>query len=217
MNAYDDLPNDLEAERYVLACMLQSRKSVADACEVIEPRHMWRPAHKVMFSAMVAMYAAEQHIDPLTLRAWIEADGDTKPFGDKWPVYLSDVYSEPAVPFSVTAYARLVLAAALRRHGIEESVRFRQALMEPSTDPDEILAKYDLQLERVRLLATKGDSGSTGFGDVTEHVVKRRHPLIPGLLDEQDRVVVVGGEKRGKTTLTHQIAFCAATSIHPFQ
>ncbi len=42
------------------------------------------------------------------------------------------------------------------------------------------------------------------------------HWLIPGLLEEQERVIVVAGEGAGKTTLARQVALCVSHGINPF-
>lgn len=40
--------------------------------------------------------------------------------------------------------------------------------------------------------------------------------LIPGLLERQDRLIVTGGEGKGKSTLLRQIGVQVAAGIHPF-
>lgn len=41
--------------------------------------------------------------------------------------------------------------------------------------------------------------------------------VIPGLLERQERVIVVASEGVGKTMLARQIAICSAAGIHPFK
>jgi replicative DNA helicase len=45
--------------------------------------------------------------------------------------------------------------------------------------------------------------------------VERRW-LIPDLLERGDRVIIVGAEGTGKTTLVQQFAVCAASGLHPW-
>lgn len=40
--------------------------------------------------------------------------------------------------------------------------------------------------------------------------------IIPGLLEKQERVIVVAAEGVGKTMLARQVAICSASGIHPF-
>lgn len=215
-DALDYDPSDIEAERYTLASMMWSREAIAEAAELLEPRHFYRPAHQVLYRTMIVMMAADKRVDPVTLRAWLEADGDTKVLGGQGPVYLADLFGLPVNPMSVGHYARLVLAAALRRLGIAEARRIAQQLAIPSNDPEEVIARFDVGLESVRRIASSRDRDAMNFQAVTEHVRKERRTVVPGLLDEQDRMVVVAGEGRGKTTLAHQIGFCAAAGVHPF-
>lgn len=214
---WDDHPSDIPAEQFILSAMMQSGEAIAAACEHIEARHFYRASHRELFNALVMMMAAGEPIDLVTLRAWIEADQRTKPFGDRWPMYLTDVYSVPSNPMAVTHYARLVLAAGLRRDGIEAAERLKNSLCEPGTDPDDILGRFDTQLEKIRALGKRNQSGAADYGMVTSQARKEHELVIPGLLGEQDRVVVVAGEGRGKTTLAHQMGFCAAAGVHPFQ
>lgn len=214
---YDDLPNDIDAEKYLLAAMMLNREVIAQAGEVLTPADFFRIAHQVMFRAMVFMYAADEKTDPVTLRAWIAGDGETKQLGPTGPVYILDIYGLPANPQSAERYMRLIRAAALRRRGIEQAIRFRQQLMIESTDPDEVLARYDQQLEAARAIAAPQQKAVLDFAAATEHVRKEHPMVVPGLLGEQDRVVVVAGEGAGKTTLAHQVGFCTAAGVHPFQ
>jgi replicative DNA helicase len=212
-----ELPSDIDAERYLLASMMQSREAIAAAAEYLDPGDFYRAAHQVMFRAMVFMFAADERTDPVTLRAWITGDGDMKVFGQQGAVYIAELYGLPANPISAVHYARLVRAAALRRRGIEQALKFRQALMIESNDPDEILSRYDAQLEAARQIAAPQQLAVLDYAAVTERVHKEHAPVVPGLIGEQDRVVVVAEEGVGKTTLAHQVAFCAAAGIHPFQ
>lgn len=40
--------------------------------------------------------------------------------------------------------------------------------------------------------------------------------IIPGLLEKQERVIVVAAEGVGKTMLARQVAICSASGVHPF-
>lgn len=211
-----DPPSDIEAERYTLAAMMLSRQAIAAAVEVVMPDQFYRPAHQVIFRAMVMMDAAGERVDPVTLRAWLERDGDTRVLGPDGPIYLSDLFGLPANPLSIEHYARLVLAAALRRAMVEEGHRIVQAGLLPSTDPDEVLTRVDEKLEAIRHIGSPDGSALAGYDDVTSRDGASRRIVVPGLLDAEDRVVVVGGEGRGKTTLAHQVGFATAAGCHPF-
>src|ERR1700753_3627862 len=90
---------DLDAERYVLSSMMQHPAAIEAAAEVLEARHFYRPAHRVLFNAMVMMFAADIAIDPVTLKKWLEENGELKQAtGQIGPVYLVDIYELRALP-----------------------------------------------------------------------------------------------------------------------
>jgi replicative DNA helicase len=209
-------PSDIPAEQYVIASMLLSPVAIVQAAELLDPEHFYRYAHEILFRAMINMYAADIRVDPVTLRAWINADGDSKRLPGN-SGYIAELFALPATPVNVTHYARLVLAAALRRKGIEEAVRAVQVFQQVEQDPDEVLATYDQRLEAIRAIARPHQQQSAGFQQVTEQTAKERNPVVPGLLGEQDRLIVVAREGGGKTTLAHQVGFCKAAGVHPFQ
>lgn len=212
-------PSDIDAERYVLSAMMWSREAISAVCELLEPGHFHRPGHQELYRAMVTMDAADMAPDPVTVRAWLDEDGAMRALGGQaaGTVYLADLYGLHALGANAAHYAKLVLAAALRRKGIEEAQRAISVLGQPGTDPDEILGRFDITLERIRTVAAPRRRAATGFAAVTADVEKERNPVIPGLLDEQDRAVVVATEGRGKTTLAHQLGFAAAAGVHPFR
>ena len=51
---------------------------------------------------------------------------------------------------------------------------------------------------------------------IQEKVEDKYEWVIPGVLEKQERVIVVAAEGVGKTMLARQIAICCASGIHPF-
>jgi replicative DNA helicase len=209
-----DLPNDIGAERFVLGAMMAKPAAIEQAVELLEPDDFYRPAHGVIFRAMVIMAAADTRADPVTIREWLQRDGDLRALGAGAEIYLAELMAEPVIPESVEHYAKLVLAASRRRAGLEQASRLRAACLNPCGDPDEVLGRVDDWMEGLRRGA-----GRVRWGETRAELaarVTRMPPVIPGLVHAQDRVVVVATEGRGKTTLAHQVAFAAAAGCHPF-
>lgn len=67
-------------------------------------------------------------------------------------------------------------------------------------------------------IETIGDPGRlVGWDDfVNEHVEDSYDWAIPGVIERQDRVIVVAAEGVGKTMLARQMAICPAAGVHPF-
>ena len=48
-------PQDLQAEQSVLGGMLLSKDAIADVVEVLKERDFYRPAHELIFDAIIAL------------------------------------------------------------------------------------------------------------------------------------------------------------------
>ena len=91
-----------------------------------------------------------------------------------------------------------------------------------------VVANSDLSLEqmvnRVEImlgsLSTKSDDDTGRLYDwqkfLNDYKDRGYEWIIPGLLEKQERVIVVAAEGVGKTMLARQVAICSAAGIHPF-
>lgn len=214
---WSELPSDVPAEQWVLAAMLRDRAAIDAAVEVLAPEHFYRPAHQVIYHALVMMFAADEPIDPMTVTAWIAQDGDSKALGgSRAGEYLLELWGIPAYARGVPAYARQVLTSAVRRTMAEEAQRLLDASRSPVGDPADLMAATIDRIAAMASASSRQRPTALSLGDFMAAPTQHPNPVIPGLLDHQDRVIVVGGEGAGKTTLGHQIGFCAAAGVHPF-
>jgi hypothetical protein len=218
--------HDLDAEERVLGALFFDLDALDAVAEVLVPGDFYRPAHEVTYRAMITMRAAGVQIDPLTVADWIsrEMGGDLAALGGarEAPGYLMRLYdSRRAVggaPAAVGA-AEIVAERALNRHAEENFNRCLQLLRSAGADTREIVARAAEELDAVMRHAAEADDPMagqmTGRAFTTRHRV-RMPALIPGLLHVLDRVVIVGGEGRGKSVLRDQFACAAAAGVHPF-
>jgi hypothetical protein len=82
------------------------------------------------------------------------------------------------------------------------------------------------KIQRIRGLLDRIDPNVSAIGDtgrlvqwasfVDEVDDETYEWVIPGVLERQDRVIVVAAEGVGKTMLARQVALCAAAGVHPF-
>lgn len=198
--------------------MMTNPMAIDAALDLLAPEHFYRPAHQVIYRAMVIMFAADQVVNPVTLKAWIEGDGEMKTLGGPaaGPMYLAELYGIPAHPAGLGQYAAIVVAYALRRRMAEEGTRLLSAARDGSLDPAVTLAAAADRIAAVTLASSRDKPDGMPLAEFMTTALPHAEPVIPGLLDHQDRVIVVGGEGAGKTTLGHQVGFCAAAGVHPF-
>ena len=61
-------PNDIEAEQAVLGAMLLDKDAVMDAAEVLKAEDFYREENKLIFSAMMGLYAKAEPVDMITVK-----------------------------------------------------------------------------------------------------------------------------------------------------
>lgn len=204
-------PSNIDAERYVLAAMMWSNQAIAECTEIVGVGDFLRPVHRNVFRAMVMMFAAEEPVTPVTLLAWMQRDGDKVD-----PVYLADLYGIPASAVMAQAHARLVWEASVRRNVEIAGVQLAQMAGNMSESPADLLNEAQKRLTAVLRGAVGEDTRALSIRDFLALDSRATQPVIPGLLDHQERVIVVGSEGSGKSTLAFQVGFALAAGVHPF-
>ena len=67
-------PQDLDAEQSVLGGMLLSKDAIADVVEVLKGHDFYRPAHEIVYGAILDLYAKGEPADPCLLYTSDAAD-----------------------------------------------------------------------------------------------------------------------------------------------
>jgi len=211
--------HDIDAERYTLAAMMQSGLAVEEACEVVGPGDFYRPGHSDIFMAIISMYSAQEPVTAVTLRAWMERDfgGPPPALRMRWPLYLADLIGLPVAAVAAEAHARIVWGCSVRRHIEETGHRLAQLATSYREDPAELIADATAALDKLCKDSTTGDNRAMTTDEFLSLDTPFTTPVFDGLLQHQERVVIVGIEGDGKTMLAHQAAYCLGAGIHPFK
>jgi replicative DNA helicase len=202
---------NIPAEQAVLASMMWDSLAVYEAAEIVSPRDFTRPLHQEVFGALVAMTAGGEPVDPITLGAWLAKVDVVVP-----RTYLPDLWGMPVPKGTVAAHARIVWECSVRRH--VELIGSRLVAMARGLDVpvEQLIGDAFSGLNVLADQASGGQDMGVSASLFVSDPSLRLPPCIPGLLDHQDRVVTVGTEGAGKTTLAYQVGFAAAAGVHPF-
>ncbi|MET9568499.1 replicative DNA helicase [Streptomyces virginiae] len=107
-------PSDLQAERSVLRAMLFSTDAIADIVEILRIRDFHRPAHGLIYHAVLAVYAANQTPTPFSVCEHLTESGDLEAAGGA--EYINALASSKPSRKSWSAQAeRIQSTARLRR------------------------------------------------------------------------------------------------------
>lgn len=68
-------PNNIEAEQAVLGAMLLKPEAIAEASAILSGEDFYRPAHRLVFEAMVDLYRRNSLVDMVTVTEKLKKDG----------------------------------------------------------------------------------------------------------------------------------------------
>jgi replicative DNA helicase len=207
-------PNDIAAEQAALGCMLSSPAAAEQLRPLLVAEDFYRPAHQVIFAAIVAVMA-DVMPDPVTVLEHLQRSGSADVTGGA--PYLHTLMTSAPLVLNAPVYA-----ATVRRHAVTRRLRMAAYrvldLTEPGTaaDPAAMTEEAIREFESVR---TQGGVQATAqpadlfLGDEGEDAYDW---VIEGLLERGDRLMLTGMEGAGKSVLLRQLAVCAAAGVHPF-
>ena len=211
-------PNDLAAEQVAIGAMLSGDEAaLADVVQWSDPDDYFRPAHQVIYETVIALMVDGLPHDAVAVGAALADTGQLAKVGGG--AYLHTLIASVPTAANGGYYARIVARLATRRRWLESADRIRQ-IATTGSDPDEIAAYAELVADEIN--AARDHAGRDGADRLMTAAAfagvkrDRRPPVIDGLLDHEDRAVIVGVPGMGKTTFLLQIAFATGAGVHPF-
>ena len=117
-------PQDLQAEQSVLGGMLLSKDAIADVVEVLRSRDFYRPAHELIFEAVLDLYGRGEPADAITVSAELTKRGEIARAGGA--PYLHTLISSVPTAANAGYYAKIVLDHAIMRRLVEAGTKVVQ-------------------------------------------------------------------------------------------
>jgi replicative DNA helicase len=155
LGATHNLPHNLDAEQAVLAAMILDREIVEDAATTLKAEHFFKPAHQMIFAAMVEMVNNHVPVDQLTLADKLDAQGNLATIGGK--EYILTLADKSYALANWASHSEIVKNDALLREMISAAVHIK-ALSESSTDDADMVVE---EAERLLFNATQQQIGSS--------------------------------------------------------
>lgn len=209
-------PHDELAEKVVLGQMLSSSVAAETALRMLVSRDLYHPAHCLVFETVGELADARRPTDLASVHSELLNNGRLSRAGGA--AFLFNLVHENAgTPAQVAYHCNQIAEMAMRRDLIASGQRIAQRAAGTNGETGaELLGYANDQLAGVR-----SGTGEEGTDDGLDGERLDAPPpdsdwLIPGLLERGDRLMLTGSEGYGKSTLTRQIAICAAAGIDPF-
>lgn len=117
-------PQDMHAEQSVLGGMLLSKDAIADVLEITRGVDFYRPAHELVYDAILDLYGRGEPADAITVADELTKRGDLARVGGQ--SYLHQLIA--AVPTAANAgyYAQIVAERAVLRRLVDAGTRIVQ-------------------------------------------------------------------------------------------
>jgi len=223
-------PHNLDAEESVLGSVMLSPEAANVALETIRPEDFYKPAHQVIFEAVVGLFDGNQPIDAITVADALRRTNQLERIGGVG--YLTTLLDGVPTTSNVDYYAAIVDEAAARRRLMRAGSAVGGFAMETDRPIHEVLDAAEQEvyrvsehkigdglsrvgpmlqatLERIEELGTQGGDITglpTGFRDL-DRMLAGLHPA--------NLVVIAGRPAMGKSALALNIAQSAAEQDHP--
>ena len=219
-------PQDLSAEQSVLGGMMLSKDAIADVVEQLKGQDFYKPAHELVYDAVLDLYGRGEPADAITVAAELTKRGEIGRVGGA--PYLHTLISMVPTAANAGYYARIVRERAVLRRLVEAGTRIVQlgyatdggdvdelvntaqaevyAVTEQRTSEDYLPLAEILGSTMEEIEAISGRGGGivgvpTGFSDLD----RLTNGLHPGQM-----VVVAARPAVGKSTLGIDIARSAS-------
>jgi replicative DNA helicase len=117
-------PQDIQAEQSVLGGMLLSKDAIADVIEVLRGGDFYRPAHQLIYDAILDLYGRGEPADAVTVAAELTRTGTIGRIGGH--PYLHTLISGVPTAANAGYYAEIVAERSILRRLVEAGTRIVQ-------------------------------------------------------------------------------------------
>jgi replicative DNA helicase len=179
-------PQDVAAEQCVLGGMLLSKDAIADVVEVIRSPDFYRPAHELIYDAILDLYGRGEPADAVTAAAELTKRGDIGRVGGA--PYLHTLISSVPTAANAGYYARIVRERAVLRRLVAAGTKIVQmGYAQDGGDVDEIVDAAQAEVYQVTERRTSEDYAPLSA-------------IMEGALDEIEAISSRGGQMVGVPT-----------------
>src|SRR5699024_1631792 len=141
-------PQDLAAERGVLGGMMLSKDAIADVVETVRGHDFYRPAHEMIYEAIIDLYGRGEPADLVTVSDELSKRGELARVGGG--AYLADLIDMVPTAANAGYYAEIVVERAQLRRLVEAGTRIVQlGYAADGGEVDEVINEAQAQIYAV--------------------------------------------------------------------
>jgi replicative DNA helicase len=161
-------PQDVNAEQSVLGGMLLSKDAIADCVEQLKGTDFYRPAHELIYDAVLDLYGRGEPADAITVADELTKRGDLGRVGGQ--AYLHQLIASVPTAANAGYYAQIVAERAVLRRLVEAGTRIVQlGYAQGGGDVEDIVNAA--QAEVYSVADKRGGEDYHQIGDIIEATV----------------------------------------------
>lgn len=141
-------PQDIPAEQSVLGAMLLNRSLIDDLVQIVKGKHFYRPAHELIYEAIVALHSQGDAADPITVHRELQRRGQDARCSS--PGYLHTLVNSVISVSTADEHAEIVRERFVARDFLETTIRASNDLLAGKADPQEVIAEVAAQITAVQ-------------------------------------------------------------------
>ncbi len=197
--------SDVSAEQQIVGWLLRFPGEVDRVTHTLTGEEFWNPLYRQMYGEIHDRWARGEPTDPASL-----ADGFD--FAD-----MIDLQAFCEITAPETLMGELVELTRRRK-----LARAMTDAMNELNDAghglvaDDVLETVQAQFNQVSAIGQMSQPSASSWAKLAARQDEMPEWLIDGIIRERHRLVLVGTEGSGKSTVLRQMAFCAAAGLHPF-
>lgn len=107
------LPQSIEAEEAVLGAILVNPHSLGKIVEYIKPESFYKPAHRIIFKAMLDLFEKNEPIDIVTVSEYLRNEDLLEDAGGR--AYINDLALNVVTTANIEFYAKIVQEKEIKR------------------------------------------------------------------------------------------------------
>jgi replicative DNA helicase len=218
-------PQNLEAEQCVLGSILLQQGALVKILELVNPEDFYRDAHKIIFSAMVALFEKNEPQDIITVTNILKDKNQLEEIGG--PAYLSNLTDIVPVAANIIYYAQIIRSKSILRRLILTCTEIASRCYEEQSEIDSLVD--DAEQTIFEISRTKSSQDFQALSKIIPDTFKKIEKLaekkelitgVPSGYDDLDRItaglqssdliILAGRPSMGKTALAMNIVQNAA-------
>ncbi|MCT2088482.1 replicative DNA helicase [Micrococcus terreus] len=160
-------PQDLNAEQSVLGGMMLSKDAIADVVEVLRGHDFYKPAHEMIYEAIIDLYGRGEPADAVTVADLLNKRQELTRVGG--PAVLHELIQSVPTAANAGFYAEIVHEKAVLRRLVSAGTKIVQLGQQQDGEVEEIV--NEAQAEIYKVAENRQSEDYVALSGILEHTV----------------------------------------------